>query len=93
MTRLFTISGNDLLADGCEGGKQRQATSFNHALKVVAANLEELLLSHAKTVARTVKRMAGEMLRIRIRLRPGRSHPRVSRQPRSKWTRVARHPT
>ena len=81
MTRLFTISGNDLLADQCEGGKARQTTNFNHALKVVAANLEELLLTHARMVARTVKRMAGEILRIRSSLRPGRSFPRKSMKP------------
>lgn len=80
-TRLFTIPGNDFLAGQCDKGRERQTTNFNHALKVLAANLEELLLGQARMVARAVDRMTGEILRIRNRLRPNRSYPRESRKP------------
>ena len=95
---LYRISRVTIGVDAFHGRnewtvRQELHAHFNHALKVVAANLRELLPSHAGMVARTVKRMAGEMLRIRSRLRPGRSFPRASRQPGSKWIRVARYPT
>ncbi|MCY4250663.1 MAG: hypothetical protein OXC82_09565 [Rhodobacteraceae bacterium] len=93
MTRLFTISGNDLLADGCEGGKQRRAMNFNHALAVVAANMEELMPASRNLINRTVVRMARSIFGMCIRERSNRSFPRVSRQPGNKWTRVAGHPT
>lgn len=93
MTRLFTISGNDLLADGCEGGKQRQAINFNHALAIVSANMEELMLTSRNLINQTVARMARGIFGIYIRERSNRSFPRVSKQPRNKWTRVAGHST
>ena len=43
MTRRLTRSGNDLLAEEGEEGKQRQTINFNHALAIVAATMEELL--------------------------------------------------
>ncbi len=91
MTRLFTMSGNGLLAARREGGKERQAVNFNHALALVAANIKELLLASRNLVNRTVARMAQEIFRIRIRERPDRSYPRVSRQPGNKWSRVPKH--
>ncbi len=91
MTRMFTISGNDLLARQCEGGRQRQTINFNHAVKIVAANPEELLLTHARMVAHTVNRMAGEILRIRSCLRPDCSFPGKSMKPSTsdKYTEYA----
>ena len=93
MTRLFTISGNDFPADGCEGGKQRRAMNFNHALAVVAANMEELMPASRNLINRTVARMARSIFGMCIRERSNRSFPRVSKQPGNKWTRVAGHPT
>lgn len=93
MTRLFTGTGNDLLAERHEDNGERQATNFSHALAVVAANLEELLLAHAGMVVRVVHRMAGEILRIRQRVRPDRAYPRVSMKPRKKWQKRGEYAT
>ena len=53
MTRLFTIPGNGLLAEEGEEGKQRQPIHCNHALAIVAATMEELLLVSSNLVTRT----------------------------------------
>ena len=90
MTRLFTLPGNGLLAEEGEEGKQRQTIHFNHALAIVAATMEELLLVSSTLVTRKVVRMAQSIFGMRIRIRPNRSYPRVARPPRSQWTRVAR---
>ena len=90
MTRLISNDADGLLADLREEGKERRTANFKHALALVAANLEELVLTQAAAMAETVARMADGILRVRSRLRPGRSHPRVSMKPRSKWTRRSR---
>ena len=87
MTRLFSGHGDSLLADMREEGKERQAVNFRNAIAIVAASLEELLLGQAVAVARAVSRMAEEILRVRIRIRSGRSYPRESMQPAGKWGR------
>ena len=53
MTRRLTRSGNDLLAEEGEEGKQRQPIHCNHALAIVAATMEELLLASRNLVTRT----------------------------------------
>ena len=87
MTRLFSGHGDSLLADIREEGKERQAVNFKNAIAIVAASLEQLLLGQARAVARAVSRMAEEILRVRSRLRPGRSYPRESMTPAGKWAR------
>ena len=87
MTRLLAGPGDDLLADMRERGKERQAVNFRNAVAIVAANIEEMLLAQAEAVARTVTRMAEGILKVRSRLRSGRSYPRKSMKPVSKWHR------
>ena len=87
MTRLLAGPGDDLLADMRERGKERQAVNFRNAVAIVAANIEEMLLAQAEAVARTVTRMAEGILKVRSQLRPGRSYPRKSMKPVSKWHR------
>ena len=87
MTRLLSGHGDDLLADMREHGKERQTVNFRNAIAVVAANLEETLLAQVDAVARAVTRMAEGILKVRSRLRPGRSYPRKSMKPVSKWNR------
>ena len=87
MTQLLAGPGNDLLADMRERGKERQAVNFRNAVAIVAANIEEMLLAQAEAVARTVTRMAEGILKVRSRLRSGRSYPRKSMKPVSKWHR------
>ena len=90
MTRLISNGADGLLADLREEGKERRTANFKHALALVAANLEELVLAQAAAMAAAVSRMADGILRVRSRLRPGRSYPRVSMKPRSKWGRRSR---
>lgn len=87
MTRLLSGHGDDLLADMREHGKERQTVNFRNAIAVVAANLEETMLAQVDAVARAVARMAEGILKVRSRLRPGRSYPRKSMKPVSKWNR------
>ncbi len=87
MTRLLSGHGDDMRADMRAEGRERQTVNFSNAVAVVAANLEETLLAQADAVARAVTRMAEGILRVRARLRPGRSHPRKSMKPVSKWSR------
>ena len=87
MTRLLAGPGDDLLADMRERGKERQTVNFRNAVAIVAANIEEMLLAQAEAVARTVTRMAEGILKVRSQLRPGRSYPRKSMKPVSKWHR------
>ena len=86
-TRLFANDGDGLLERLKDEGKPRRTVNFKNALAVVAANLEELLLTRAKALAETVSRMAERILAVRSRLRPGRSHPRRSMRPAGKWSR------
>lgn len=89
MTRLSTPSGHDLLSRNKVEGKEGQAINFNHAPALVAANMEELLPASRNLISQTVVRLTRSILRIRITERPNRTFRRESKQPRSKWTRVA----
>ena len=83
MTRLISNDADGLLADMREAGQKRQTVNFKHAIAMVAASTEELLLSSAQAIA--VGRTMQGILRSRSALRSGRSYPRVSKKPRSKW--------
>ncbi|MDE0702184.1 MAG: IS4 family transposase [Rhodospirillaceae bacterium] len=87
MTRLLSGHGDGLLADMREDGEERQTVNFRNAIAVVGANLEETLLAQVDAVARAVTRMAERILKVRSRLRPGRTYPRKSMKPVSKWNR------
>ena len=87
MTRLFAGHGDDLLEELREDGKACQRANFSHAIAMVAANLEEMLLAQVDAVARAVARMVEGIYRVRSRLRPGRSYPRKSMKPTAKWVR------
>ncbi|MCY4310224.1 MAG: hypothetical protein OXC54_02755 [Rhodospirillaceae bacterium] len=56
-------------------------TNFANALAMRAGNLEEMVLTD------TVGRVAESILKVRGRIRPGRSYPRKSMKPVSKWHR------
>ena len=90
MTRLLSNRGDGLLEELRGEGKEPLRANFGNALAVVAANLEELVLARTAALAEAVSRVAERILAVRSRLRPGRSHPRVSKKPRSKWTRRPR---
>ncbi len=86
-TRVPANEGDDLLAQMREEGKSRRTADFKNALALVAANLEELPLAGAGVAAEAAARAAAWILAARSRLRPGRSYPRVSKRPASKWAR------
>ena len=90
MTRLLSNRGDGLLEDLCKEDEKRQTTNFRNALAMMAANLEELVLARAAALARIVAWMEERILAVRSRLRPGRSYPRQSMQPRDKWSERAR---
>ena len=90
MTRLLSNRSDGLLEELREEGRESQTTNFKNALAMMAANLEELVLARATALAGTIAWMAERILAVRSRLRPGRSYPRQSMKPRSKWIRRPR---
>ena len=87
MTRLLSNRGDGLLEERCELGKEKMTVNFKNGLAIMAAHLEELVLTRAAALAATVTWMSERILAVRSRLRPGRSYPRQSRKPRTKWAR------
>ena len=91
MTRILSGPDDALLARMRGAASGHRAVNFKHAVALVAAGLEELVLAQSEVVAAAVSRMTEGILRIRARLRPGRSYPRMSMQPDSKWSRRLKH--
>ena len=90
MTRLLANRGDGLLEEMREDGKEKMTVNLKNGLAIMAANLEELVLTRAAVLAETVAWMVQRILAVRSRLRPGRSYPRRSRKPISKWARGRR---
>ena len=59
-------------------------TNFKHCLHVFARSLEELLLLHDR-MKTAVHRTFASIVSQYQRVRPGRSYPRQSLKPESKW--------
>ncbi len=55
---------------------------------MLAGSLEEMVLAQAAALADTVGRVAESILKVRSRIRPGRSYPRKSMKPANKWSRT-----
>ena len=87
MARLFTNHGDGLLDDAHKGDLPKMRTNFANALAMLAGSLEEMVLAQAAALADTVGRVAESILKVRSRIRPGRSYPRKSMKPVSKWNR------
>ena len=86
MARLFTNQGDRLLSEQQDSTRPKMQTNVSHALSMLFGSLEEMLLTQAAALAETVDRVAQRILKVRSRLRPGRSYPRISKQPRDKWS-------
>ena len=88
-TRLMTdvidqeINGDD----GAEGRGPRKRVNFKSAVTAVFRNLEALALTQADAVAETITRMVENIVSLWQSERPGRSYPRISLKPKSKWSR------
>ena len=87
MTRILSGPGDGLLADMRGEAPEPQVANSKNAVAMVAMGLEELFLAQADAIAEAVKRLADGILRVRARLRPGRSYPRESMRPASKWSK------
>ncbi len=70
--------------DSSTGGTPKIQTNFKHCIHVLQRSLEELLLlEHAMKTA--VQRAFDAIVRQYQTVRPGRSYPRTSRKPESRW--------
>ena len=86
-TRVFSNHSEQQLQSPSEWLSPRKfQVNFKHALTVFASNLEALLLpsQNSNTVVATVLNCIRQCYQ---RLRPDRSYPRESKQPRDKWAR------
>jgi len=80
---LNSGGGSSVASHGAQP-KQPSRTNFKNCIHVFTRNLEELLLLHKQmnsTVQRVFKLIVGHYQKVR----PGRSYPRKSMKPESKW--------
>ena len=61
--------------------------NFRNGLRLVGREIEAIFLRQSEMVNQSVRRIMTGLSRCIQRERPGRSYPRESRQPRSKWLR------
>ena len=83
MTRLFTNHTEGGFRT--EAGKPPMQANFQNAMRTMARNVAGLLLQYSTTLCQTVGSMLASIANCRQRQRPGRSYPRKSRKPASKW--------
>jgi len=87
MMRLFTNRESQAGRETRQSGEPVPQANFKHSLAGLSQHLEGLLLRHTEYVSETLERI-GAWVRIGWRRpRRGRSYPRRSRQPASKWAR------
>ena len=72
-----------------DGGEPATRANFQHGLRLVGREIEAMFLRQSHMIAQSVRRIVTGLSRCIQRDRPGRSYPRSSRQPRSKWLRRA----
>ena len=86
LTRLFASQCEKGFRDAPDGhGRPAWQANFQNSLRTVARHLEGLFLQHATALQASVQRILEGVARCRQRRRPGRSYPRRSRKPASKW--------
>ena len=86
LTRLFASQCEKGFRDAPDGhGRPAWQANFQNSLCTVARHLEGLFLQHATALQASVQRILEGVARCRQRRRPGRSYPRRSRKPASKW--------
>ena len=66
-------------------GRPPMQANFQNAMRTMARNVAGLLLQYSTTLCQTVGSMLASIAHCRQRQRPGRSYPRKSRKPASKW--------
>ncbi len=86
LTRMFASHSEEQFRAAPDGhSRPALQANFQNSLRTVARHLEGLFLVHATTLASTVQRILEGIAACRQRRRPGRSCPRRSRKPASKW--------
>ena len=86
LSRLFANHSEEPFREGPEGhGRPAVLANFRHTLHTVGHHLEGLVLERAKAVGATLQRVMDGIGVSRQRPRPGRSYPRRSRRPETKW--------
>ncbi len=86
------IAVSRLFANRCEadvnqgdGHRPDWRATFRNGMRLLAREVEAMFLAHGAFVAESVARIITGLSRGLQRERPGRSHPRKSMKPRSKW--------
>lgn len=86
-TRLSTDRLESEINAGQDEGPGLKA-GFGNALGAVFRNLEALMLVQTDIIGEAVERCLKAIARCMQRERPGRSYPRISRKPVSRWVRT-----
>ncbi len=86
LSRLFANHSEEAFRQGPDGhGRPAVLANFRHTLHTVGHHLEGLFLHSAKAVGDTLQKILDGIGASRQRRRPGRSYPRRSRKPETKW--------
>ena len=86
LSRLFANHSEEAFREGPDGhGRPAVLANFRHTLHTVGRHLEGLFLKRAKAVGDALQRILDGIGASRQRRRPGRSYPRRSRKPETKW--------
>ena len=83
--RFSNRCDGDLNAGGGENGLPEMRANFRNGLRLVSREIEAPFMRQADTVRQSVARIMAGLSRCIQRERPGRSYPRRSMRPRSKW--------
>ena len=83
----FTLIANRCDADANRRGGDRtnMRANFKNGLRPLGREIEAMFLAHGAFVADSVARIITGLSRCLQRERPGKSYPRGSKKPRSKW--------
>ena len=90
MTRLFTNHSEGSFRS--EVGQPPLQANFQNTLRTMVRNVARLRLQYSTTLSKTVGSMLASIANCRQRQRPGRSYPRKSRKPASKWRPSSKSP-
>ena len=86
LSRLFANHSEEAFRPGPDGhGRPAVLANFRHTPHTVGHHLEGLFLHSAKAVGDALQQILDGIGASRQRRRPGRSYPRRSRRPETKW--------
>lgn len=86
LSRLLANHSEEAFRQGPDGhGRPAVLANFRHALHMLGHHLEGLFLQRAKALGDALQKILDGIGASRQRRRPGRSYPRRSRKPETKW--------